>query len=165
MGFGWIMAVVIAVSSSAFSAERKLKVVTTFLPAYCFTVNVTANLAEVENLTSGAGGLHDYQLTPAERRKISEADVIVMNGLGLESWLDKTLRSNPKIRIVRLSDGLKTELIPINKGDNESNPHLWLDPLLASHGVSNIVAELQKADPSHTKEFTDNAAHYTEQLS
>jgi zinc transport system substrate-binding protein len=166
MGLRVILGVLVCFSAAA--GEGKLRIVTTFLPAYCFTINVTGDRADVQNLTSGAGGLHDYQLTPAEMRKISSADVIVMNGLGLESWMDKALRSGTKtgVRLVRLSDGLKGELIPIKSERNreEINPHIWLDPKLAAHSLSNILSALSEADPGNAEAYAANVKEYVKRL-
>src|SRR5437867_12116709 len=69
----------------------KLKVLTSFLPLYCFTVNVAGDLAEVQNLLPARVEPHDYQLSRKDLQKLSHADLIVLNGLGLESWLNKAL--------------------------------------------------------------------------
>src|SRR5690349_17932379 len=110
------LAVVIAglLVSGLQAAEKPLRIVSTFLPGYCVAANVAGNLAQVENLLPGTVSLHDYQLTPADLRKIASADVIVVNGLGMESFLDKAIaNTGPETagKIVRLSDGLEEQLI------------------------------------------------------
>lgn len=93
---------------------RRLKVVASFLPVYCFTVNVAGDLAEVECLLPAGVAPHDYQLSPRDLRRLAAADLIVVNGLEMESWLDKVFRSSvaQKSRtIMEASAGLKTELI------------------------------------------------------
>ena len=161
--------------SGAEAAEKRLKVVTTFLPAYCFAVNVAGTAAGVENLLPGTVSLHDYQLSPGEIRKLNAADLIVINGLGMETFLDKAVAAagpGMKERIVRLSDGLKAELIeeaaPLHHHepghDHALNPHIWLDPRLAMHGVTNVLRALQAKDAAQTGEYERNAAAYLKRL-
>src|SRR4029079_2667109 len=130
----------------AHGAEKPLRILTTFLPAYCFASNVAGDLAQVENLLPGRVSLHDYQLTPGDIRKLSAADVIVVNGLGMETFLDSAIANagpDTARKIVHLSAGLEGELIPEGAA---ANPHIWLDPKLAMRGVSNVVEALQQKD-------------------
>lgn len=157
---------------------HKLRIVTSFLPVFCFTVNVTGDLAEVENLLPPGAEPHDFQFTPREVKLLSTADMVVVNGLQLESWLDRAMLSsgNPRYR-VEAAAGLKSELITTapyldlagagSAGHQETsapNPHIWLDPLLAAHAVTNILEALQKADPAHASAYAVNAAHYISRL-
>ncbi|MDB6109218.1 MAG: Periplasmic solute binding protein [Pedosphaera sp.] len=155
---------------------HRLKVLTSFLPVYCFTVNVAGDLAEVENLLPPGADPHDFQFSPREMRKLTAADMIVINGLGLESWLDRILSSpdHPRI-IVEASSGLKSELITSlpamvagegvsAEGRAAPNPHIWLDPRLAEHAVTNILVALQKADPTNAAGYEQNARKYLARL-
>ncbi len=168
-------------SWSAAAAPKKLKVLTSFMPVYCFTVNVAGDLADVENLLPGNVGPHDYQFSRRDVQKVNAADVIVVNGLGLESWLDKLLQNagRPKV-VVEAAAGLRGELItrmpqletegkpaaasPPQAAEGRPNPHIWLDPHLAAHAVTNILATLQKADPAHAAGYAANAAGYVDRL-
>ena len=67
-------------------AAEKVRVLTTFLPGYNIAVNVAGDLATVENLVAGNVGLHDYQLQPSELGKLKGADLVLLNGLGLETF-------------------------------------------------------------------------------
>ena len=146
------------------AAEQKVRVLTTFLPLYSFAVNVAGNFADVQNLLPGAIDLHDYQLSPADLKKISEADLIIANGLGLEPFLERAMKDVSANKIlVRASDGLQGELIKDDKGF--INPHIWLDPSLAAHTVTNIVMALRKADPHHATDYQENARRYIAALS
>jgi zinc transport system substrate-binding protein len=150
--------------SDVSAAEKALRVVSTFLPGYCIAANVAGDLGQVENLLPGTVSLHDYQLTPTDLRKIASADLIVINGLGMESFLDKALaNTGPQTagKIVRLSDGMESELI---REDGVFNPHIWLDPRLAMRGVSNVVKALQTRDAGHSQQYEKNAASYMERL-
>ena len=135
----------------------KLRVLTSFLPVYCFTASIAGDLAEVENLLPANVGPHDYQFAPRDLRKLSAAQLFVVNGHGMEDWLAK--------------DRLITELPHIHlpgehahHHDGGPNPHLWLDPTLAAHAVTNILSALQKADPKNAAAYAANAARYVERL-
>jgi zinc transport system substrate-binding protein len=151
--------------------SRKLKVLSSFLPVYCFTANVAGDLAEVANLLPPGIDPHDFQFSVREMKKLGAADVMVVNGLQLEPWLDRIIRSpeRPKV-IVEAAAGLKAELIMSGagqKGDEKSlvpNPHIWLDPKLAEHAVTNILAALQQADPANAAGYARNANQYLERL-
>src|SRR3954470_14568065 len=83
-----------------YGADHKLHVVTSFLPVYCFTVNVTGNLAEVDNLVQPGVDPHDFQFSPREVKKLAAADMVVVNGLQLEPWLDKVAQLSEKPKLI-----------------------------------------------------------------
>src|SRR5258706_2286828 len=123
--------------------DHTLRVLTSFLPVYCFTANVAGDLAVVENLLPANVEPHDYQFSRKDLQKLSHADLIVVNGLGLESWLSRMFHdsaSHPKV--VELSAGLEPDLIYAGEGRTSSprpNPHIWLDPRIACQAVTNIL--------------------------
>src|SRR5579883_391202 len=73
------------------AAGHKLQIVTSILPVYCFAANVAGDLADVENLLPPGAEPHDFQFTPREMKRLEEADVVVINGLGMENWLDRVM--------------------------------------------------------------------------
>jgi zinc transport system substrate-binding protein len=157
--------------------EHKLRVLASFLPVYCFAANVAGDLAEVDHLLPPGADPHDFQFSPREMKKLDAAEVIVLNGLGLESWLDRVINASPgrsKV-IVKAGTGLESELIEnpsyLNLGesvralaDSTPNPHTWLDPQLAAHAVTNILAAFQRADPAHAGGYDRNARQYIARL-
>lgn len=139
-----------------------LSVVTTVPALYCFTANVAGHLAVVENLLPPGASAHDFQFTFAGRRKLERADLIIANGLGLESWLDRALRKSSCTNIVLCAAGLGDELI--SRGSSPPNPHVWLDPTLASRMVTNILLALQQADPVNAGAYAANAGAFVDRL-
>ncbi|MBE9227917.1 zinc ABC transporter substrate-binding protein [Phormidium sp. LEGE 05292] len=157
----------------------KLKVVTTFLPMYWFTKAVTGDLAQVEILVPPGSEIHDYQTTPNDVQAIAQADVLVKNGLGLEEFLESTVKNaqNPKLKQIEASKGIQSlqEISPVvkpvqTKGENhdrdrkKGNPHVWLDPVLAIKQVENIRDGLIAVDPENKDVYQVNAAAYINQL-
>jgi zinc/manganese transport system substrate-binding protein len=158
------------------AAEKRLRILTTFLPACSFAANVAGEHALVENLLHPNVSLHDYQLTPADLTRITSADLILVNGLGMETFLDRAIQNSgakTKSKLVTLTDGLQSQLIhedPEHRHHaetghhHETDPHVWLDPRLAAHCVTNIVRALQKADPQNAAAYEKNAARYIDAL-
>jgi len=139
-------------------AAAPLRVVTTFYPLYIATRNLTDGVPGVSTLNMTrpvAGCLHDYQLTTADLVTLQQADILVVNGAGLESFLDKALRQAPRARVIQASAG-----IPLLNG----NPHVWVSPALAIRQVANIAAGLAQYDPAHAGLYRAHAARYTQQL-
>ena len=99
-----------------------LLVVTSFYPMYVATENVIGDVEGVtlENLSEPQTGcLHDYQLTAADMKLLSKADVIIVNGGGIESFLSDVAESYPDLKIVQACDGI--DLLESAEGTEESD--------------------------------------------
>lgn len=176
------------VLAAVFGNAAEIRVVTTLPAIHCWASNVAGEDAVVENLLPADVGPHDFQFRPSDRKKVAGADLIFVNGLGVEDWLKKAMiDKGPKGtgRVVALSDGLKSQLIyhlpELEFGDGHShahhhhdhdheaegeapNPHIWLDPVFARHCVSNIAAAMKEADPAHADGYSRRAAAYLAEL-
>ena len=94
------------------AAVHKLSVLTTFPAIYCFVANVAGDLAKVENFLPANVEPHDYQFSRTDLQKLSQADLIVLNGLGLETWLERALARSPTAAgLLKISAGLEADLI------------------------------------------------------
>ncbi len=148
----------------------RVRVVTTLLPVYCLAVNVGGDRVDVRCLVGTDGAGHDYQLTPRDRAALEGADVFLLNGLGMEPWLKKTLALAPKsLRVLEVSRGLDGNFLA-PAGDQEgagrsgTNGHVWLDPELMLQMVTNVWREFQDVDPAGAVEYSQNAAEYVRRL-
>ncbi len=138
--------------------DTKIRVITTIAPLYSFTKNIAGSYAEVENLLPSGAGPHEYSLSPEDVMKISRAQVLVKNGVGLETWLDKLTARGAGVNkqvVVDSSTGIN-----IMSGD----PHIWLSPKNAVIQVKNIRDALLKADPANAEQYTKNAGTYIKRL-
>jgi zinc/manganese transport system substrate-binding protein len=158
--------------------QSKLKVVTTFLPITLFAEAVAGECAVVTALIPSNLGPHDFQAKPAEIASLSNAAVLVKNGLGMEYFLDKLTKSanNESLQVIDTSRGVAViksdeDTDDDTEGANDGkkdhgvvNPHIWLDPLRAIQQVNNIRDGLVKADPDCTGGYTERAAAYSAQL-
>ncbi len=145
------------------SGERdKLRVMTTFYPIYMIGVNITEGIDDIEikNLTDlNTGCLHDYQLTTEDMKNISEADILIVNGGGMEGFLSDVEDNYPGLNIIESSNGivmlhhgesaeehaehspdtLSEEGQPEGQHDHgEWNAHVWLDPELYIKQIENV---------------------------
>ena len=170
---------------NATQAGGDLQVVTTFLPITLFTRAVAGECATVTALIPPSIGPHDYQSRPSDVTALSQAAVLVKNGLEMEGFLDKLVASagNPQLKVIDSSRGVVT-METEDHGDAHGkehghhddhgsahghdhgavNPHIWLDPLRAVQQVETIRDGLVKADPSCADGYRRNAAAYTAQL-
>ncbi len=146
------------------SQTKKEKIIaTSFYPMYLAAANVARGVpgVRVVNLTKPfTGCLHDYQLTTEEVRTLAEADVFVVNGGGMESFLDKIIAQLPDLKIIDASEGL--ELIAGEDGDR--NPHIWVSVSGAMGQVRNIAKALAVADPKNASAYQKNSEAYLARL-
>ena len=137
-------------------------IVTSFYPVYIAALNI-ANGVEgvtVTNLVnSQVGCLHDYTLTTEEMRKIEACDVLVINGAGMEPFMDKISANMPELPVISASDG-----ISLIEEDGETNPHVWMDVKNAIEQVDAIAKRLGELCPEHADTFAKNARAYQEKL-
>lgn len=144
--------------------DDKLKIVTSFYPMYLETLNITRGVegVEVVNMTPPQTGcLHDYQLTPEDMKTLETADIFVVNGLGMESFLDKVIEAHPNLKIINASD--TPDIVPIME-DGVPNPHVWLSLTYAIAQVKNISAKLCELDPSRADVYKRYTLDYVDEL-
>lgn len=143
--------------SKAPDAGGRVRVVTTFSTLGSLVKAVGGPLALVSDLVPVGASPEDYQPTPRDIETLHAAGLLVENGGGIESWLDRTVANakNDRLRLVVLSDGM-----PIRAG----NPHLWMDPVFAKRYVAKIARALGDADPAHDGDYARRAAAFDRDL-
>ena len=144
--------------------DGNLKIVTSFYPIYLDVINITRGVSGVEvvNLTPPqAGCLHDYQLTPEDMKTLETADIFVVNGLGMESFLDKVTEARPDLKIINASDS--PEIVPIME-DGVPNPHVWTSLTYSIQQVKNILRQLSEIDPERAEKYRMHALDYVDEL-
>lgn len=144
--------------------DDNLKIVTSFYPMYLDAINITRGVAGVEvvNLTPPQTGcLHDYQLTPEDMKTLETADIFIVNGLGMESFLDKVIEAHPNLKIIDASDS--PEIVPIME-NGVPNPHVWTSLTYSIQQVKNILAKLSELDPDRADKYRMHALDYVDEL-
>jgi ABC-type Zn uptake system ZnuABC Zn-binding protein ZnuA len=163
--------------------EAQVRAVTTLELFADLVRNVGGDRVEVTSLLPPGADPHTYELPPDRVAAIVEADVVFMNGLGLEESIESVVTENAGGPIVELAEGL--EVLPGGEDEHEDegaggqeehdeeeeedehaegNPHLWLDVTNASRYVETIRDALIDADPEGRETYTENAGAYREEL-
>ncbi|MGE5544989.1 MAG: metal ABC transporter substrate-binding protein [Bacillota bacterium] len=150
-------------SSAATENNENLVIATSFYPIYIMTRNVTHDIpgVEVVNITRTVTGcLHDYHLTTSDLKRLHEADILVVNGAGMESFLDQAARQRPGLKIVNASRGISL----LKDRHGEENAHVWVSVSLAMKQVQNIADQLAGLDIKNGPAYQENASRYISEL-
>ncbi len=155
------------------------RVVASFYPIYIAAKNLTQGIGEIEtvNLTrSQTGCLHDFTLRPQDMVTLEGAEVLLINGGGMESFLDNVMHAYPDLPVVDSSAGLEVladdEAHSLSFGhdhgeedhDDEPNAHFWLSPTRYAQQVQNLRDGLIRVFPQYREQLEQNADAYLAQI-
>ena len=135
-----------------------IKVVTTTTVFADIVENVGGARVSVSSIIPPGVGPEDYEPKPDDARKLTDADLIVSNGVGLDDFLNRLLASGSggETPHLVLGDG-----IPVLTVDGEANPHFWLDPtLVKQHYLPAIATKLTELDPAGKAAYAANSASF-----
>ncbi|MDQ1899688.1 metal ABC transporter substrate-binding protein [Paracoccus sp. WLY502] len=144
-------------------AER-LKVATTFTIIADMARNVAGDAADVESITKPGAEIHNYQPTSGDLIRTSDADLILANGLNLESWFQQFIDQLGDVPVAVVSDGVEPMSITGGDYDGKPNPHAWMALDNALIYVDNIAAAMADADPDNAATYRTNADAYKAQI-
>ncbi|MCV0394376.1 MAG: metal ABC transporter substrate-binding protein [Rhizobiaceae bacterium] len=147
----------------AFSQE-KFKAVTTFTVIADMARNVAGDAATVESITRPGAEVHYYQPTPGDILRARDADLVLLNGLNLETWFERFLRNLGDVPSVTLSEGIEPLGIGEGPYTGKPNPHAWMSPRDAVVYVENIRRAFVEHDPDNADVYNANAAAYAEEI-
>lgn len=143
-------------------APGRNTVVTTIHPLRIAVLNICAGVPGIEVAAlagPGSGCLHDYQMSPRDMALLGEASLIVANGAGLESFLDRAKARFPRVPVVTASAGM--ELL---HDSAETNAHLWVSPGRHARQVVATAEGMAAWDPGHADRYRANARDYAGKL-
>jgi zinc transport system substrate-binding protein len=168
--FGTGIYLLTAKLSSTSQSNGKLNITTSFYPMGEFARQIGGDKVNVTVLVKPGVEPHDFDPTPGDIAAIHHSKVLIYNGAGLEAWADK-LKPELKregIVVVAASDGIALQNIDASQaqsGDTSTyDPHVWLDPVLASKEVALVKTALIAADPLNRASYERGAAAYQQQL-
>lgn len=142
---------------------KKVAVAATTTQIQDFVRNVGGDQAVVTGILKPNVDPHDYEPTVEDASAIAGADIIFVHGIGLDSWMDKTVKgASARAPVITTTSG-----IAVLKGDGndpEGDPHVWFDPTLAQAMVTTIANGLAQVDPGKAKTYQANAASYIDRL-
>ncbi|MBC3888208.1 zinc ABC transporter substrate-binding protein [Acetobacterium paludosum] len=150
-------------NSETSSTKDGFTIVTSFYPMYVETINVAKDIPNVQviNMTEPQTGcLHDYQLKPQDLITLNSADAFVVNGAGMETFLDDVIKQDKDLKIVNASDGIDL----IKDASGEDNAHVWVSISNCITQVKNIAEQLSVIDPKNAEAYQSNADAYIAKL-
>jgi ABC-type Zn uptake system ZnuABC Zn-binding protein ZnuA len=164
-------------------AEKTLHVLVSTFPIYQITRNVTAGADRLQvelMIPAQLGCPHDYALAPQDMQKLAKADVLIINGLGMEEFLGAPLnKAHPGLKLIDSSQGVEgilnykeTETEEhAHQADHEHqhhanapNPHLFASPRMSALVANSIAAQLSAIDPAGAKLYAANAQAYGQRM-
>ena len=141
-------------------ARDKINVAASLTILADFARNVGGDRVDVVSLVGPNGDAHSYVPSPADAKKLADAKLIILDGLGLEGSTARFMRAAAKdAKVVTASDGIT----PLRLG-TQSDPHAWQSVANAKTYVANIRDALIAADPAGRSVFEANAADYLRRL-
>ena len=145
-------------------ASDKVNVVATFSILADFVRNVGGDRVEVTALVGPGADAHVYTPSPSDAKKIAAAKLVVVNGLGLEGWLPRLVKSSGGTATMLVASTGITPLRPGGGHHAEADPHAWQSVANAKIYVGNIRDALMTADPDGTATYRSNAEQYLARL-
>jgi zinc/manganese transport system substrate-binding protein len=151
---------VLALSVAPVCAQQPLKVVASFSILGDFVKNVGGERVDVTTLVGPDSDVHVYAPAPEDARKIANARLLVVNGLGLEGWLPRLLQAaGGKALMATATRGIT----PLRLG-SDADPHAWQSVANARIYVANIRDALAATDPADADYFRKHAEDYLAKL-
>ena len=162
-------------SSLQFSSidNSKLQVVTSSNFIYEFSQNIGNEMVDVSLLVPMGVDPHDWEPTIRDTERLHRSDMIIINGIGYEHWINSLNTSGYSGTIVDTSNGILIEH-PHDSVNHEHayddeyhsslDPHIWLNPVYAQLQVKNIVNAFSSSDPENKKYYQSNAEIYIKEL-
>ena len=158
--------------------SSRLKLLASFYPIGIMALNITDGVegVAVESMAQQQTGcLHDFQMTTADMKKAETADAFLINGAGMEGFLDKISDQLPELPVIDSSTGIPL----IASGEDhhhdggeghdhdqeDYNPHLWVSITNCMEQVRNLSEGIIALDPEHEAEYRENTETYLEKLS
>jgi zinc/manganese transport system substrate-binding protein len=151
---------------------NKLRIVTSTSIIADVVANIGGGNLDLTTLIPRGIDPHTYQPTPGDLQALYQADLILLNGLELETDLEDILAPvSHEVAVISLSEGIQARTL--EEGDNHTSldahtsgldPHVWFDPVLVSQWVDRIELSLSLLDPAHTESYQVNANRYRDEL-
>jgi ABC-type Zn uptake system ZnuABC Zn-binding protein ZnuA len=160
-----ILAVAACIGPTATAIPDGLRVVATTTVLADLVANVGGDRVSVTSVVPKGGEVHTFDPSPQDVVGLTQADLIVSNGLGLDQWLtDLASDAGATVPIVELGEDLDVEYLAGEEPDEPVNPHLWLDVSNTRAYVAKIADALAAADPDGAADYRANAETYDAEL-
>ncbi len=151
--------------------NTSINLLTSFYPVYIMTLNITNGIenVNVNNMSNqNTGCLHDFQIQPEDMKNIEKANAFIINGVGMESFMDKITNELPNLKVIDSSVDIELlkskEYKHENHKHSEYNTHIWVSISNYMKQVENICDSLINLDPYHESEYKKNTEIYLKKL-
>ena len=151
--------------------DSKLQIVTSAGFLHEFSQNIGKEKINSTLLIPMGVNPHDWEPTIRDTENLEKSDIIIINGLGYENWVDSLALSNYQGVLVDTSNGISIEHDEHAKEDDHDvhdhggqDPHIWLNPVYAHLQVKNIANALSNSDPANKNYYQTNAEIYIKEL-
>jgi ABC-type Zn uptake system ZnuABC Zn-binding protein ZnuA len=152
----WLLLAAVPVAACGVAGGGSPQVLTTTTILADMAKQVAGDRMTVGSIVPAGAHVEEYEPRPDDAKRMSEATLVITNGLDLDKWVEPLLRNAKSgTPVVTVTDGLP---------DIEENPHMWFDPSLARQYVDKIRDALIALDPAGKDAYTANATKYSEQL-
>ena len=142
--------------------SSKLQVISSFYTLHEFSQNVGQEKVNVTLLVPDGVEPHDWGPTIKDVQRIQKSDLIIINGIGFENWVDNLDETDYQGVIVDTSFGILDK--NLSQEQTTGDPHIWLNPVYAKTQVQNIAIAFSNSDPGNQEYYQSNAAKYIEEL-
>jgi len=151
--------------------DRWPNVLTTVAPLTNIVHNIAGPFIDLHGLIPAGMDSHTFEPAPSDVKYIAAADLIILNGLDLETPTEKLAVANmkPKARVVKLGDQTITAKDYVfdwsfPKSGGHPNPHLWMNPTYAGRYAELVRDALSALDPAHSAQYRERTQQYTARL-
>ena len=148
--------------------NSKLQIISSFNPLHEFSQIVGQEKVDATLLVPVGVEPHDWEPTIKDVQQMHKSDLIIINGIGFENWIDNLIENNYQGIIVDTSNGIKLDKSDEEEHDKHEHlagdPHIWLNPKYAKIQVQNIVNAFSNSDPKNSEFYHINAEEYNKKL-
>ncbi len=151
-----ILCIVFAIGRGKGGDGKEPTVVCSFYPVYVIAENLLKGTGcNVVNMTENLTGcIHDYQMTTKDMKSLESADLLLINGSGMESFLDNVKKNHPKLPIIEMAATHR----------EEENPHIWMNTDYEMDCIDYLAAALCQQFPEMKQTIEKNASEYTDKV-
>ena len=152
--------------------DSKLQVISSFNPLHEFSQIVGQEKVDTILLVPVGVEPHDWEPTIKDVQQMHKSDLIIINGIGFENWVDNLIENNYLGIIVDTSNGITINQSKEQHDEEQhdehkhlaGDPHIWLNPVYAKTQVQNIANAFANSDLKNSKFYHTNAEEYNKKL-
>jgi ABC-type Zn uptake system ZnuABC Zn-binding protein ZnuA len=158
-----ILAALSLLAAGPSGAADRPRVAATTVQITALTAAVAGDLVQLKGIIPAGVDPHEFEPVASDLVALEGAGLILRHGIGLDDWLDRTLKAGKGATFVTVTQGVR-----LRKGEDDGkpvdDPHVWHDPGNAKRMVDNIVAALTRLDPAHKADYEAKATAYKKRL-